>query len=64
MYFYLPIPTIGYNFLSTKYFFQKLKKCKKSEINLVDGSRHEVFNEINKEESFNDLIKFIDSNIE
>ena len=41
-----------------------LQRFNKTEINLVGGSRHEVFNEINKEESFNDLIKFIDSNIE
>ena len=41
-----------------------LKKFHKTSINLVSSSRHEVFNEINKEESFNDLIKFIDSNIE
>jgi len=41
-----------------------LKKFHKTSINLVSSSRHEVFNEINKKESFNDLIKFIDSNIE
>ena len=41
-----------------------IQKFYKTEINLVAGSRHEVFNEINKQESFNDLIKFIDSNIE
>ena len=40
-----------------------LQRFNKTEINLVGGSRHEVFNEINKEESFDDLIKFIDSNI-
>ena len=41
-----------------------IQKFYKTEINLVAGSRHEVFNEINKQESFKDLIKFIDSNIE
>ena len=41
-----------------------IQKFYKTEINLVAGARHEVFNEINKQESFNDLIKFIDSNIE
>jgi alpha-beta hydrolase superfamily lysophospholipase len=41
-----------------------IQKFYKTEINLVAGARHEVFNEINKQESFKDLIKFIDSNIE
>ena len=41
-----------------------LQRFYKTEINLVSGSRHEVFNEINKQESFKDLIKFVDSNIE
>jgi alpha-beta hydrolase superfamily lysophospholipase len=41
-----------------------LQRFHQTEINLVAGARHEVFNEINKQESFKDLIKFIDSNIE
>jgi alpha-beta hydrolase superfamily lysophospholipase len=57
-----PVGINGKGVLSLHEFL--IQKFYKTEINLVSGSRHEVFNEINKEESFNDLIKFIDSNIE